>query len=63
MRSDFLASAGQKAKAKRVAARIDGLDFFVIATQLEPLILESSPVLRHKPKYNPRLKDDKRCPT
>jgi excinuclease UvrABC nuclease subunit len=35
----------------------------VIAMQLEPLILESSPVLRHKPKYNPRLKDDKRCPT
>ena len=55
------ASAGQKPKAKRVAARIDGFDFFVIATQLRPLFLESSPVLRHKPKYA-RLKDDKGCP-
>jgi excinuclease UvrABC nuclease subunit len=61
MRSDFSASTGLKPKAKRVAARIHGLDFFVIAMQLEPLILEIGPVLRHKPKRNSRLQDDKGC--
>jgi excinuclease ABC subunit C len=44
-----------------VASIID-IDFIVTASELEALILESNLIKRHKPKYNVRLKDDKRYP-
>jgi len=43
-------------------AVIDDIDFIVTASELEALILESNLIKRHKPKYNVRLKDDKRYP-
>ena len=43
-------------------AGIDDIDFIVTASELEVLILESNLIKRHKPKYNVRLKDDKRYP-
>jgi excinuclease ABC subunit C len=62
VRSYFHASAGQSPKIQRLVAGIDDIDFIVTASELEALILESNLIKRHKPKYNVRLKDDKRYP-
>jgi excinuclease ABC subunit C len=62
VRSYFHASAGHSPKVDRLVAGIDDIDFIVTASELEALILESNLIKRHKPKYNVRLKDDKRYP-
>ena len=62
VRSYFHASAGQSPKTQRLVASITDIDFIVTASELEALILESNLIKRHKPKYNVRLKDDKRYP-
>jgi len=62
VRSYFHASAADNPKVQRLVAAIADLDFIVTASELEALILESNLIKRHKPKYNVRLKDDKRYP-
>lgn len=62
VRSYFHASAGHNPKTRRLVASIAAIDFIVTASELEALILESTLIKRHKPKYNVRLKDDKRYP-
>jgi len=62
VRSYFHASAGHSPKIQRLVANIAGIDFIVTASELEALILESNLIKRHKPRYNVRLKDDKRYP-
>ena len=62
VRSYFHASAEINPKIQRLVAAIASFDFIVTASELEALILESTLIKRHKPKYNVRLKDDKRYP-
>jgi excinuclease ABC subunit C len=62
VRSYFHTSAGHSAKVQRLVASLADFDFIVTASELEALILESNLIKRHKPKYNVRLKDDKRYP-
>jgi excinuclease ABC subunit C len=62
VRSYFHASASHNPKTQRLVANIADIDFIVTASELEALILESNLIKRHKPKYNVRLKDDKRYP-
>ena len=62
VRSYFHASAGYSPKIQRLVSGIDDVDFIITASELEALILESTLIKRHKPKYNVRLKDDKRYP-
>jgi excinuclease ABC subunit C len=62
LRSYFHASAGLHPKTLRLVASLDDFDFIVTASELEALILEANLIKRHKPKYNVRLKDDKRYP-
>jgi excinuclease ABC subunit C len=62
VRSYFHASAGDSPKTQRLAATVGDVDFIVTASELEALILESNLIKRHKPRYNVRLKDDKRYP-
>ncbi|MGD2206060.1 MAG: excinuclease ABC subunit UvrC, partial [Anaerolineae bacterium] len=62
VRSYFHASAAHHAKIRRLVTGIADIDFIVTASELEALILESNLIKRHKPKYNVRLKDDKRYP-
>jgi excinuclease ABC subunit C len=62
VRSYFHASAQAHPKQMRLVASIADLEFIVTASELEALILESTLIKRHKPKYNVRLKDDKRYP-
>lgn len=62
VRSYFHAAAGHSPKIGRLVAAIADLDFIVTASELEALILESNLIKQHKPRYNVRLKDDKRYP-
>jgi excinuclease ABC subunit C len=62
VRSYFHASASHSRKIGRLVSAIADVDFIVTASELEALILESTLIKRHKPKYNVRLKDDKRYP-
>ncbi|MGD8463888.1 MAG: excinuclease ABC subunit UvrC [Anaerolineae bacterium] len=62
VRSYFHASAGHSPKVQRLVTQIASIDFIVTASELEALILESNLIKRHRPKYNVRLKDDKRYP-
>ncbi len=62
VRSYFHASAAYSPKIERLVASIADVDFIVTASELEALILESNLIKRHKPRYNVRLKDDKRYP-
>jgi excinuclease ABC subunit C len=62
VRSYFHASAGLNPKVQRLVFSMADLDFIVTASELEALILESTLIKRHKPRYNVRLKDDKRYP-
>jgi len=62
VRSYFHSSASYSPKIGRLVSHIANVDFIVTASELEALILESNLIKRHKPKYNVRLKDDKRYP-
>lgn len=62
VRSYFHASAGLDRKTAELVSRIDDIEWIVVSSELEALILEMTLIKRHRPKYNIRLKDDKRYP-
>ena len=62
VRSYYHVSAEYNHKIQRLVARIADLEFIVTASELEALILESTLIKRHQPRYNIRLKDDKHYP-
>ena len=49
-------------KILRLVNRIDDIEFIITGSELEALILEMNLIKRYRPKYNVRLKDDKRYP-
>jgi excinuclease ABC subunit C len=49
-------------KTARLVAEIDCIEFIVTDSELEALILEAELIKKHRPRYNVRLKDDKRYP-
>jgi excinuclease ABC subunit C len=53
---------GVSPKTARLVAEIDRIDFIVTDSELEALILEANLIKKHRPRYNVRLKDDKRYP-
>jgi excinuclease ABC subunit C len=62
VRSYFHAAATHDRKIKELVARIADIEWIVVDSELEALILEMNLIKKHKPKYNVRLKDDKRYP-
>ncbi len=62
VRSYFQASASHSLKLHRLIYRIADFDFIVTDSEIEALILECNLIKEHRPKYNIRLKDDKRYP-
>lgn len=62
VRSYFHASANHTPKTERLVMEIADLEWIVTDSELEALILESELIKRHQPRYNVRLKDDKRYP-
>ncbi|HHX44952.1 MAG TPA: excinuclease ABC subunit UvrC [Chloroflexi bacterium] len=62
VRSYFQDGANHTAKTERLVADIADLEWIVTASELEALILENELIKRYRPRYNIRLKDDKRYP-
>jgi len=62
VRSYFHTPAGQPPKVRRLVEHVDDFEFIVTGSELEALILECNLIKKHRPRYNVRLKDDKRYP-
>ncbi len=62
VRSYFHADSSHDNKTRRLVREIATLEWIVVGSELEALILEMNLIKRHRPKYNVRLKDDKRYP-
>src|SRR5688572_7908584 len=50
------------AKTVQLVQNIADLETIIVGSELEALILEMNLIKKHRPKYNVRLKDDKRYP-
>ncbi len=62
VRSYFHSTAQEDQKTRRLVREIADIEWIVVGSELEALILEMTLIKRHKPRYNVRLKDDKRYP-
>jgi excinuclease ABC subunit C len=62
VRSYFHTPHSQAPKVLRLAAEVSDLEFIIAGSELEALILECNLIKKHRPRYNVRLKDDKRYP-
>ncbi len=62
VRSYYHASAWENPKVRAVVSDVADLEFIVTDSELEALILEANLIKQHRPRYNVRLKDDKRYP-
>ena len=62
VRSYFHSSPDQDAKTRQLVRRISHIDWILVGSELEALILEMNLIKKHRPQYNIRLKDDKRYP-
>ncbi|MDW7731049.1 MAG: excinuclease ABC subunit UvrC [Methanolobus sp.] len=62
VRSYFQSSASQTPKTRVLVRQIDDIEFIVTDTEIDALVLEANLIKKYKPRYNVRLKDDKRYP-
>jgi excinuclease ABC subunit C len=62
VRSYFHADSSHDGKTRRLVRDIVDIEWIVVGSELEALILEMNLIKKHRPKYNIRLKDDKRYP-
>lgn len=62
VRSYFHQSAQKNPKTARLVSHIADLDWIIVASELEALILEMNLIKEYRPRFNVRLKDDKRYP-
>ena len=62
VRSYFQERADQDRKTTKLVAQAADLEWIVVGSELEALILEMNLIKKHRPRFNVRLKDDKRYP-
>ena len=62
VRSYFHASASHSPRIAEMVTHVDDIEWILVGSELEALILEMNLIKRHRPKYNVHLKDDKRYP-
>ena len=62
VRSYFQESRDLDLKTQHLVSRIADLEYIITDSEVEALILESSLVKQHQPRYNIKLKDDKSFP-
>jgi excinuclease ABC subunit C len=62
VRSYFQDRGDQSPKTRKMVSHIADLEWIVVGSELEALILEMNLIKQHRPRFNIRLKDDKRYP-
>src|SRR5258708_13790837 len=62
VRSYFHADSSHDAKTRRLVRDIADIEWILVGSELEALILEMNLIKKHRPRYNVPLKDDKRYP-
>jgi excinuclease ABC subunit C len=62
VRSYFHSNAQYNSKTTHLVQRIADIEWIVVDSELEALILEMNLIKKHRPHFNVRLKDDKRYP-
>ncbi|MCL4258755.1 MAG: excinuclease ABC subunit UvrC, partial [Anaerolineales bacterium] len=62
VRSYFHAGAQHHPRTEHLVQHVRDIEWIVVASELEALILEMTIIKKHKPHYNVRLNDDKRYP-
>lgn len=62
VRSYFHSPTDQSQKTRQLVKNIASIEWIVVGSELEALILEMNLIKKHRPHYNIRLKDDKRYP-
>ncbi len=62
VRSYFHSGHDQDHKTRQLVRHIADIEWIVVDSELEALILEMNLIKKHRPQYNIRLKDDKRYP-
>jgi excinuclease ABC subunit C len=62
VRSYFGDPSDLSPKNRALVARIADIEFIVVGSEVEALILENEYIKRYQPKYNVRLRDDKNYP-
>jgi len=62
VRSYFQNTDGQHLRTRQLVQNIQDIEWIVVDSELEALILEMTLIKKNRPVYNIRLKDDKRYP-
>lgn len=62
VRSYFHSSAQHHPRTQKLVNKIADIEWIVVDSELEALILEMNLIKKYRPHYNVRLKDDKRYP-
>ncbi|MDY0019154.1 MAG: excinuclease ABC subunit UvrC [Anaerolineae bacterium] len=62
VRSYFHASSQENPKTRRLVSEIVDLEWIITDSEVEALILEANLIKKYRPRFNVRLKDDKRYP-
>ena len=62
VRSYFHADTSHDHKTRRLVREIADIEWILVGSELEALILEMNLIKQHRPRYNVRMKDDKRYP-
>jgi len=62
VRSYFQSLSDHEFKTRQLVRHIADIEWIVVGSELEALILEMNLIKKHRPQYNIRLKDDKRYP-
>jgi excinuclease ABC subunit C len=62
VRSYFHTNGDNTDKTRRLVRNIADIEWIVVGSELEALILEMNLIKKHRPRFNIRLKDDKRYP-
>ncbi len=60
--SYFLKNGGHTGKTRVMVKHIVNVDFIVVETELDALLLENNLIKKYQPRYNVMLKDDKTYP-
>lgn len=62
VRSYFGSKSGLSTKTRRLVSAVADVEFLMVSTEQESLVLEADLIKSYRPQYNARMKDDKSFP-